>query len=67
MTTRDELEAEVAAISEIAKVNPTAVMVAILDELIDNACGVNPALHDHMRLRMYRNIRGRLRRVGIAG
>jgi hypothetical protein len=60
VTTRDEIASAAAA-------NPAAVLLVILDELVDVACGTNPALKDFMRERFYQRMLDRLRAHGVKG
>jgi hypothetical protein len=48
------------SIAVAAEANPGRVLLAVVAELVDAACGTNPALKDFMRLQMYRRIARRL-------
>ena len=56
-----ELEQIRETIRAIAATHPTPVLLAMLDQLVDVACGTNPALRDVMRLQFYRGV---LRKLG---
>lgn len=43
-----------------AEDDPGRVLLAVVAELVDAACGTNPALKDFMRLQMYQRIARRL-------
>jgi len=60
-----ELAAIHEAIGAAAQREPTVVLLAMVDELVDAACGANPALKDAMRLHFYRKFRARLHRLGV--
>jgi hypothetical protein len=54
--TQDELDQARAALQALAADQPTAVLMAMIEQLVDVACGTNPALRDVMRLRFYRGV-----------
>ena len=56
-----ELEQIRAALTTLAAEQPTAVLLAMLDQLVEVTCGTNPALKDFMRLQFYRGVLSRLR------
>ncbi len=53
----DQLEIE---LRELASDYPMPVMLAVMEQLIEIACGTNPALKDFMRLQFYRSALRRL-------
>lgn len=60
--TRDELAQAKARLQALAAEHPTTVLMAMLEQLVEAACGSNPALRDVMRLQFYRGV---LRKAGI--
>lgn len=62
--TRAELAEISDAIGNVARDNPTSVLIAMLEALVEESCGNNPALKDYMRLRLYRRVYERLRAAG---
>lgn len=65
MTTREQINQFRAALNTIATREPVAVLIALLDELVESACGDNPALKDFNRMLFYRNLIRRLKERGI--
>lgn len=47
-------------LSRLSAEQPTAVLLAMLDQLVEVACGTNPALKAHMKLKFYRGVLERL-------
>jgi hypothetical protein len=52
-------------VKRIARANPAAVVFAMLDVLVEIACGDNPALRDFKRLQIMRGIRHKLGLMGV--
>lgn len=66
MTTKEQIAQLRASIAEVADRAPAAVLLAMLDELVETACGTNPALKDWNRMMFYRNLFRRLKAGGLA-
>jgi hypothetical protein len=60
MSTETDLEQVTAFIEMKAREEPTILLLAVVLELVDIACGDNNALRDFKRLQMYRRIAVRL-------
>lgn len=60
-----EIAAVQADIARIAAESPGQVVFAMLEVLVDVACGDNPALADYKRLQLYRGVRHKLAQKGI--
>jgi hypothetical protein len=60
----DQTDAELAAawqqLAAAAANRPAEVMLALLEQLVEVACGTNPALKNYMRLRIYRGVLAKL-------
>lgn len=54
--TATELADAKLAIATAAHAYPTTVLLAMLDQLVEVACGRNPALKNYMRLQFYRGV-----------
>ena len=61
---RAELSRIRARLEGLAAEHPTAVLLAMLNQLVDVACGTNPALRDTMRLQFYRGVMRKLDKIG---
>jgi hypothetical protein len=68
MTTKTERELVdiEAVLARIAKEKPEAVLFAMVECLIDVACGENPALRSIKRLQFYRGILQTLKKRGVS-
>lgn len=58
--TMRELARVRAIIGDAARLHPNRVLLAMLEELIEAACGTNPALKNVMKLQFYRRVRARI-------
>ncbi len=62
---RKELAVVQADIARVAAEQPTAVIIAALEVLIEVAAGDNPFLREYKKLQLYRGIRSVLGKNGI--
>jgi hypothetical protein len=64
-TTAEELAALGTQLRILGERYPGEMMFAIMEALIDIACGDNPALRDYKRLCIYRGVLQKLAKKGI--
>ena len=64
-STEERLTALESQLMRLAEQYPVAVCIAVLDALINFACGDNPALRNYRRLLIVRDVVGTLAKIGI--